>query len=85
MRIENCFKYTGWIRKNGISGVLADFGNFFFQNVMAANIIENFKNVEIFLLFQGGQKNFFFDLLEIEKTFENKKGVIFEFMFKPQF
>ena len=49
---------------------------------MAANIIENFKNVEIFLLSQGGQKNFFFDFLEIEKTFENKKGVIFEFMSK---
>ena len=32
---------------------MADLGNFFFQNVMAANIIENFKNFEIFLLFQG--------------------------------
>ena len=28
---------------------------------------------------------FFFDFLEIEKTFKNKKGVIFEFMFKSQF
>ena len=52
---------------------------------MAANIIENFKNFEIFWLSQGGQKNFFFDFLEIEKTFENKKGVIFEFMSKSQF
>ena len=64
---------------------MADFGNFFFQNVMAANIIENFKNFEIFWLSQGGQKKFFFDFLEIEKTFENKKGVIFKFMFKSQF
>ena len=38
----------GESKKTGISGVLADFGNFFFQNVMAANIIENFKNFEIF-------------------------------------
>ena len=35
-------------KKTGISGVLANFGNFFFQNVMTANIIENFKNFEIF-------------------------------------
>ena len=64
---------------------MVDFGNFFFQNVMAANIIENFKIFEIFLLSQGGQKKCFFDFLEIEKTFENKKGVIFEFMSKSQF
>ena len=38
----------GESKKTGISGVLADFGNFFFQNVMAANIIENFKKFEIF-------------------------------------
>ena len=33
----------GESKKTGISGVLADFGNSFFQNVMAFNIIENFK------------------------------------------
>ena len=38
----------GESKKTGISGVLADFGNLFFQNVMAANIITNFKNFEIF-------------------------------------
>ena len=59
---------------------------FLFQNVMAANIIENLKKFEIFWLSQGGQKKFFFiDFLEIEKTFENKKGVIFKFMSKSQF
>ena len=38
----------GELKKTGISGVLADFGNFFFQTIMAANIIENFYNFEIF-------------------------------------
>ena len=53
---------------------------------MAANIIKNFKKFKFFLLFQGGQKKIFFlDILEIQKTFENKKGVFFEFMPKPQF
>ena len=56
---------------------MADFGNFFFQNVMAANIIENLKIVEIFWLSQGVKNIFFLDFLEIEKTFENKKGVVF--------
>ena len=65
---------------------MVDFGIFFFQNVMAAIIIENFKNFEIFLTFpRGSKKIFFLDFLEIEKTFENKKGVIFEFMSKSQF
>ena len=50
---------------------------FLFQNVMAANIIENFKNFEIFDFPKGVKKIFFFDFLEIEKTFENKKGVVF--------
>ena len=52
---------------------------------MAANIIENLKIFEIFLLPQGGQKKKFLDFLEIDKTFENNKGVIFRFMFKSQF
>ena len=69
--------YRGNKKKTEISGVLADFGNFFFQNVMAANIIENLKKFEIFDFPKGVKKNFFFDFLEIEKTFENKKGVIF--------
>ena len=43
---------------------------------MAANIIENLKKFEIFWLSQGGQKKNFLDFLEIEKTVENKKGVI---------
>ena len=43
--------YIGWIKKSVISGILADFGNFFFQPVMATNIIENFTIFEIFWLF----------------------------------
>ena len=35
-------------KKSVISGILADFGNFFFQPVMATNIIENFTIFEIF-------------------------------------
>ena len=42
---------------------------FFLQNVMAANIIENFKNFEIFLLFQGGQKKFFFRFFRDRENF----------------
>ena len=42
--------YTGWIKKSGISGILADFGNFFSQSVLATNIIENFTIFEIFWL-----------------------------------
>jgi len=38
-------------KKSGISGILADFGNFFFQPVMAPNIIENFTIFGIYLLF----------------------------------
>ena len=52
---------------------------------MAANIIENFKNFEIFDFPKGVKKKKIPDFLEIEKTFENKKGVIFEFMVKSQF
>ena len=48
----------------------------FFQNVMAANIIENFNIFEIFLLLQGGKKKIL-DFIEIEKTFVNKKGATF--------
>ena len=62
--------YTGWIKKTGISGVLADFGIFFFQT--AANIIENFKILKNFWLLQGGWKKIFPDLLEIEQTFAKK-------------
>ena len=40
----------------------------FFQNDMAANII----------------KKIFFNVLEIQKTFENKKGANFEFIVKSQ-
>ena len=43
-------------KKTGISGILADFCNFFLQPVMAANIIENFEIFDFFLLFQEGQK-----------------------------
>ena len=50
---------------------MADFGEKKIQNVMAANIIENLKIVEIFLLFKRGQKKFL-DCLEVEKTFLNK-------------
>ena len=64
---------------------MADFGNFFFQNVMAANIIENLKILKFFDFPKWVKKNFFFDFLEIEKTFENKKDVLFEFMSKSQF
>ena len=35
-------------KKNGISGILADSGNFFSQPVMATNIIENFTIFDIF-------------------------------------
>ena len=49
---------------------------------MVVNIIENFKILKFFDFPKGVKKNFFFDFLEIEKTFEHKKGVIFEFMFK---
>ena len=49
---------------------MADFCNFFLQNVMAANIIENFKNFEIFLLSQGGKKNFFLTHLGKSKNFK---------------
>ena len=59
----------GESKKTGISGVLADFGNFFFQNVMAANIIENFKNFEIFWLSQGGQKKIFFRFFRDRENF----------------
>ena len=38
----------GESKKRVISGILADFGNFFFQPVMATNIIENFTIFEIF-------------------------------------
>ena len=41
----------GESKKSVISGILADFGNFFFQPVMATNIIENFTIFEIFWLF----------------------------------
>ena len=47
---------------------MADFGKKKIQNVMAANIIENLKIFEIFLLFKRGQKKFL-DCLELEKTF----------------
>ena len=43
---ENIYRVNK--KKTGISGVLADFGNLFFQNVMAANIIENLKFLELF-------------------------------------
>ena len=52
---------------------------------MAANIIKNFKNFEIFLLLKGGKKKNVLDFLEIEKTFVNKKGATFQFMAKSQF
>ena len=77
--------YRVYQKKLGLVAFLPIVVIFFFQNVMAANIIENLKNFEIFRLSQGGKKIFFFDFLEIEKTFENKKGVIFEFMVKSQF
>ena len=35
-------------KKSGISGILADFGKFFSQPVMATNIIKNFTIFEIF-------------------------------------
>ena len=41
----------GEAKKSGISGILADFGNFSFQPVMATNIIENFSIFDFFLLF----------------------------------
>ena len=34
---------------------------------------------------KGVKKKNFLDFLEIEKTYENKKGVVFEFMSKSQF
>ena len=52
---------------------------------MAANIIENLKIFEIFDFPKGVKKKIFLDFLEKEKTFENKKGVIFKFLSKSQF
>ena len=51
---QNCLEYTGLIKKGGISGILADFGNYFFQPVMATNIIENLTIFWIFLTSLGG-------------------------------
>ena len=41
--------YTGKIKKNVISGILADFVNFLVPNVMATIIIENVNILRIFL------------------------------------
>ena len=38
-------------QKPGISGILADFGNFFIPNVMATSIIENLTILQIFGFF----------------------------------
>ena len=61
--------YTGGVKKTAISSISAEFGNFFLPNVMATNTIENFKNFEIFLLSQGGQKKFFFRFFRDRENF----------------
>ena len=73
-------------KKTGISGVLADFGIFFFFKTSWLPILLKILQILKFFDFpKGVKKNFVFDFLEIEKTFENKKDVIFEFMSKSQF
>ena len=64
---------------------MADFGRRKKSKRHGCQYYRKFKIFLNFLTYQGGQKKFFFDFLEIENTFENKKGVIFEFMFNSQF
>ena len=58
---------------------------FFFKTSWLPILLKILKFLKFFDFPKGVKKNFFFDFLEIEKTFENKKGVIFEFMSKSQF
>ena len=58
---------------------------FFFRTSWLPILLKILKILKFFDFPKGVKKNFFFDFLEIEKTFENKKGVIFEFMSKSQF
>ena len=55
-KITDGFLCTGWIKKTGISGILADFGNLFIPNVMATSIIENITILQIFGFFEGPRK-----------------------------
>ena len=45
------YMYIRVNKKTGISGILADFGNFFIPNVMATSIIENLTILQIFGFF----------------------------------
>ena len=58
---------------------------FFFRTSWLKILLKILKILKFFKNHKRKKKNFFFDFLEIEKTFENKKGVIFEFMSKSQF
>ena len=58
---------------------------FFFRTSWLPILLKILKILKFFDFPKGVKKNFFFDFLEIEKTFENKKGVIFKFMSKSQF
>ena len=63
---------------------MADFGIFFCRTSWLPILLKILKILKFFD-FPGGQKKNFLDFFEIEKTFENKKGVIFELMPKSQF
>ena len=66
-------------------GVWPNLVNFFFRTSWLPILLNIFKILKFFDLPKGVKKKFFFDFLEIEKIFEYKKGVIFEFMVKSQF
>ena len=57
---------------------------FFFRTSWLPKLLKILKILKFFD-FPKGVKKKFLDFLEIEKTFENKIGVIFEFMSKSQF
>ena len=73
----------GEARKSVISGILADFGNYFFQPVMATYIIENFTFWDFFTFLRWSKK--ILDFLKIGNIFVNKNGANHELMAKFQF
>ena len=58
---------------------------FFFITSWLPILLKILEILKFFDFPKGVKKIFFSRFLEIEKTFENKKGVIFEFMSKSQF
>ena len=53
-----------------------------FKTSWLPKLLKILKILKFFDFPKGVKKIFFFDFLEIEKLFENKKGIIFKFMSK---